>query len=81
MQKRTTKIEEFKSSQSYEEITDMETEFLMELYNAVLSLLSNGDKVSLLNISKIVRVSTKELLDYLPEITEMERQLMVSTNE
>jgi len=81
MQKRTTKIEEFKSYQSYEEITDMETEFLMELYNAVLSLLSNGDKVSLLNISKIVRVSTKELLDYLPEITEMERQLMVSTNE
>lgn len=81
MQKRTTKIEEFKSSQSYEEITDMETEFLMELYNAILSLLSRGEKVSLLNISKIVRVSTKELLDYLPEITEMERQLTVSTNE
>jgi len=81
MQKRTTKIEEFTNSHSYEEITGMETEFLLGLYEAVMRIMSNGDKVSLVAISKIVRVSPKELMDYLPEILEMERQLMESSNE
>jgi hypothetical protein len=81
MQKRTTKIEDFKQSQFYEEITDMETDFLLELYEAITVLIVNGDKVSLPNISRIVNVSPKELMDYLPEITEMERQLNVSASE
>jgi len=81
MQKRTTKIEEFTNSHSYEEITGMETEFLLGLYEAVMRVMSNGDKVSLVAISKIVRVSPKELMDYLPEILEMERQLMENSNE
>jgi len=81
MQKRTTKIEEFTNSHSYEEITGMETEFLLGLYEAVMRVMSNGDKVSLVAISKIVRVSPKELMDYLPEILEMERQLMEGSNE
>ncbi len=81
MQKRTTKIEEFTNSHSYEEITGMETEFLLGLYEAVMRIMSNGDKVSLVAISKIVRVSPKELMDYLPEILEMERQLIESSNE
>jgi hypothetical protein len=81
MQKRTTKIEEFTTSHSYEEITNMETEFLLQLYGAVTSLVIDRQKVSLLNISKIVKVSTKELMDYLPEITEMQRQIDLNANE
>jgi hypothetical protein len=81
MQKRVTKIEKFTTSHSYEEITDMETDFLLQLYDAVVKLLMNGDKVSLPNISRIVKVSPSELMDYLPEITEIERQLNVSANE
>tara|TARA_R110002050_G_scaffold44907_4_gene106646 strand:+ start:2227 stop:2472 length:246 start_codon:yes stop_codon:yes gene_type:complete len=81
MQKRTTKIEEFTNSHSYEEITGMETEFLLGLYEAVMQIMSNGDRVSLVAISKIVRVSPKELMDYLPEILEMERQLTEGSNE
>jgi hypothetical protein len=81
MQKRVTKIEEFTTSHSYEEITDMETDFLLQLYEAVTHLVVDRQKVSLLNISKIVKVSTKELMDYLPEITEMQRQIDVNANE
>lgn len=81
MQKRITKIEKFTNSHSYEEITNMETDFLLQLYDAVLKLLMNGDKVSLPNISRIVEVSPSELMDYLPEITEIERQINVSANE
>ena len=81
MQKRVTKIEEFTNSHSYEEITGMETEFLLTLYEAIISIMSNGDKVSLVALSKKVGVSPKELMDYLPEILEMERQLMEAANE
>lgn len=69
-----TKIEKFSLEYSYEEITDMETNFLLSLYETVVDLISNGEKVSLLRISKVVKVSPKELMDYLPEIIEMERQ-------
>jgi len=81
MQRRETKLERFTTEHSYEQLTDMETDFLMELYNAVIKLASNGDKISLVNISKIVRVSPSELMDYLPQITEMERQLMEGSYE
>ena len=70
-----TQLEKFSQDNSYEEITDMETNFILELYEAVAGLVSRGEKVSLLRISKIVRVSPRELTDYLPEIVEMERQL------
>ena len=81
MQKRTTRLEEFNAEHSYEEITNMETQFLLELYEAVLELKSTDSKVSLLNISKLVSVSPRELMDYLPEVTEMDRQLSIGSNE
>tara|TARA_R110000772_G_C13157381_1_gene425620 strand:+ start:36 stop:281 length:246 start_codon:yes stop_codon:yes gene_type:complete len=81
MQKRLTRIEEFTSEHSYEEVTAMETNFLLELYEAILVIVNEGGKVSLLRLSKIVRVSPRELTDYLPEIIEMERQLTEGDNE
>lgn len=81
MQKRLTRIEEFTSEHSYEEVTEMETSFLLELYEAILVIVNEGGKVSLLRLSKIVRVSPRELTDYLPEIIEMERQLTEGGNE
>ena len=75
MQNRITKLEEFVASQSYEQITDMETSFLMGLYSAILEITREGGRVSLLRMSKIVRVPPSELVDYLPEILEMERQI------
>ena len=81
MQKRLTRVEEFTSEHSYEEVTAMETNFLLELYEAILVIVNEGGKVSLLRLSKIVRVSPRELTDYLPEIIEMERQLTQGDNE
>jgi hypothetical protein len=75
MDNNLTQLEKFSQDNSYEEITDMETNFILELYEAVAGLVSRGEKVSLLRISKIVRVSPRELTDYLAEIVEMERQL------
>ena len=66
-------LEKFTQEHSYEEITDMETNFLLSLYEAVAGLVLKGEKVSLLRVSKVV----KELMDYLPQIIEMERQLGV----
>tara|TARA_B110000908_G_C9908927_1_gene294459 strand:+ start:200 stop:439 length:240 start_codon:yes stop_codon:yes gene_type:complete len=70
-------LEKFTQEHSYEEITDMETNFLLSLYEAVAGLVLKGEKVSLLRVSKVVKVSPKELMDYLPQIVEMERQLGV----
>tara|TARA_R110002153_G_scaffold238722_2_gene393071 strand:+ start:375 stop:620 length:246 start_codon:yes stop_codon:yes gene_type:complete len=75
MQKRKTRVEEFSQEHSYEQITDMETDFLLEIYEAITTIVNEGGKVSLLRLSKIVRVSPRELTDYLPEIIQMERQL------
>lgn len=66
---------------SYEQITDMETQFLLDLYDAIVTLVNNGDKVSLPRIAQIVRVRPAELMDYIHEITEMERQLNVDATE
>lgn len=81
MQRRETRLEQFVTEHSYEEITGMETQFIMSLYEAVDELVRNGEKVSLPRISKKVRVSPKELMDYLAEIVEMERQINLSINE
>tara|TARA_R110000782_G_scaffold19444_1_gene53051 strand:- start:2287 stop:2532 length:246 start_codon:yes stop_codon:yes gene_type:complete len=75
MQKRKTRVEEFSQEHSYEQITDMETDFLLEIYDAITTIVNEGGKVSLLRLSKIVRVSPRELTDYLTEIVQMERQL------
>lgn len=76
-----TQVEKFDANHSYEEITDMEVQFLMSLYNAVVQLINEDKKVSLVNISMITKVSPRELTDYLYEITEMERQLNVNATE
>jgi len=81
MQERTSKIEAFHGRQSYEQITDMETDFLMELYDAIVLLVNSGSKVSLTRIGDIVGVRPTELMDYIHEITEMERQLNVDATE
>lgn len=59
----------------------MEVQFLMSLYNAIVQLINEDKKVSLVNISMITKVSPRELTDYLYEITEMERQLNVNATE
>lgn len=74
-------LEKFTQEHSYEEITDMETNFLLSLYEAVAGLVLRGEKISLLRVSRLVNVSPRELMDYLPEIVEMERQLGAGSNE
>ena len=81
MRKNLTQVERFDMQHSYEQITDMETQFLLDLYDAVVTLVNNGDKVSLPRIAQIVRVRPAELMDYIHEITEMERQLNVDATE
>lgn len=81
MQERISKIESFHGQQSYEQITDTEANFLMELYDAIITLIGSGSKVSLPRIADIVGVRPAELMDYIHEITEMERQLNVDATE
>lgn len=81
MRKNLTQVERFDMQHSYEQITDMETQFLLDLYDAIVTLVNNGDKVSLPRIAQIVRVRPAELMDYIHEITEMERQLNVDATE
>ena len=76
-----TRVEEFTAAHSYEEITQMEVQFLLDLYEAIVTLVNNGDKVSLPRIAQIVKVRPAELMDYIHEITEMERQLNVDATE
>ena len=59
----------------------MEVQFLLDLYEAIVTLVNNGDKVSLPRIAQIVKVRPAELMDYIHEITEMERQLNVDATE
>ena len=81
MRKNLTQVERFDMQHSYEQITDMETQFLLDLYDAIVTLVNNGDKVSLPRIAQIVKVRPAELMDYIHEITEMERQLNVDATE
>ena len=74
-------MEQFNEDKSYEMITDMEANFLMELYDAIVTLVNSGSKVSLPRIADIVGVRPAELMDYIHEITEMERQLNVDATE
>jgi hypothetical protein len=81
MQERRTKMDDFNEQQSYEQITETEADFLMELYDAIIVLVGSGSKVSLPRIADIVGVRPTELMDYIHEITEMERQLNVDATE
>ena len=74
-------MDNFNEEQSYEQITNMEADFLMELYDAIVTLVNSSSKVSLPRIADIVGVRPAELMDYIHEITEMERQLNVDATE
>lgn len=73
--RRKTHLEGFTEDYSYEEITQMETDFLLDLYEAVKTLAESSTTVTLPKISAIVGVRPKELMDYLPYIIQMEKQL------
>ena len=55
-----------------ETVTEMEMEFMVDLYEAVKKLLINEEKVSLINLSELLLVSTTELSDYLGTIIRLE---------
>jgi len=73
--RRRSKLEEFIEGYSYEEITETEVNFILDLYEAVSTLHKKGEKISLIALSAITRVSPSELSDYLPYIISMEEQL------
>lgn len=72
---RETRLEKFVNDYSYEEITDLEANFILELYDAIRILVDNGDKVSLIRLSGMVKVSPSELTDYLSVIVSIEKLL------
>ena len=81
MRERVTRMERFDEEHSYEMMTNMEADFLMQLYDAIVTLVHSGSKVSLPRIADVVGVRPAELMDYIHEITEMERQLNVDATE
>jgi hypothetical protein len=56
-------------------ITDMETDFVVKLYEAVERLVFDKQKVSLIRLSKTLNLSTTELYDYIDLIIEFEKRL------
>lgn len=69
------KIESFIEDYSYEDMTNMEAEFLLVLVEVVEDIIKAGDKVTLKRISVATGITTEELSDYLSHIIEMEKQL------
>jgi len=59
-------------------ITDMETDFVVKLYEAVERLVFDKQKVSLIRLSKPMNVSTEELYDYIDLIIEFEKRLNIN---
>lgn len=55
----------------YEQITEQEANFLIDLYEAVSDIVFAGRPVTLVGIAYILHVKPKELADYLPQITHI----------
>jgi len=55
----------------YEEITQAEADFLIDVYQAVSKIIYSGRAVTLVGISYELNVKPTELSDYLPQIVTM----------
>ena len=69
---RQSHLEKFAEQYSYEEITEEETNFLIDLYEVVSGLHKRGEKITLVNIGKLLQIRPQELLDYLSFIVRMQ---------
>jgi len=54
--------------QHYEDITDTEANFILDIYEAIDALVYNGKPVTLIRLAYELGVSSEELSDYLPTI-------------
>tara|TARA_R110001632_G_scaffold221278_1_gene351665 strand:- start:103 stop:321 length:219 start_codon:yes stop_codon:yes gene_type:complete len=52
----------------YEDITDTEANFILDIYEAIDALVYNGKPVTLIRLAYELGVSSEELSDYLPTI-------------
>ena len=59
-------------NEDLEELSEMEKEFYFKLGDAIHQIKSTGKLLSLVNLSKILNVSTRELNDYTEEILSLE---------
>jgi hypothetical protein len=56
---------------SSEEISDIDADFIVEIYNAVVSLKNKKKPVTISSIAKAMKIRNTDLLDFLPEITQI----------
>ena len=56
---------------SSEEISDIDADFIVEIYNAVVSLKNKKKPVTISSIAKVMKIRNIDLLDFLPEITQI----------
>jgi hypothetical protein len=56
---------------SSEEISDIDADFIVEIYNAVVSLKNKKKPVTISSIAKVMKIRNTDLLDFLPEITQI----------
>ena len=54
--------------QHYEDITDTEANFILDIYESIDALVYNGKPVTLIRLAYELGVSSEELSDYLPTI-------------
>ena len=52
----------------YEDITDTEANFILDIYESIDALVYNGKPVTLIRLAYELGVSSEELSDYLPTI-------------
>jgi hypothetical protein len=56
---------------TYEEITDTEADFIIQLYEKIKELIINGQKVTLVRLGHELNIRSSELSDYLFEIVKI----------
>lgn len=56
---------------TYEEITDTEADFIINLYEKIKELIINGQKVTLVRLGHELNIQSSELSDYLFEIVKI----------
>ncbi len=56
---------------SSEEISDIDADFIVEIYNAVVQLTKDKKPVTISTIANVMNIRNLDLLDFMPEITQI----------
>jgi len=56
---------------SSEDISEIDADFIIRIYNAVVYLKKNKRTITIITIAKAMGINSLHLLDFMPEITQI----------